>query len=300
VTRGRRRLPRPAALVPLALLLGSNLVSDRDASADAVTACWVRGVRVEVYAGSELARASASQLALVRGRALPCASGHARAVSGAIAQVLGAVPALQLSEPLRVHVDPRLPARQAPVNGIEVHASSREILLDAGALFELPLAAWRHELFHAVSAPPPVTALAPRQLWLTLEEGLVGYLTFLTEPGAGARGRFGVEPGFVPAWEELGGDAFDPHPLARQLTRELIETAPRLSAAAWLDCARAQPLPAGGSEALHDVALGFVSRCALPARQALAAAASRWLPGPLSPWPSPRAGEVTAPSAKTR
>jgi hypothetical protein len=192
-------------------------------------------------------------------------------------------PLERLRGPLAVHVDPRLPSREAPLAGIEVHVSTRELLVRSSALEALPPEAWRHEVLHTLAPPPASDTPQVKRLWLTLEEALV---TRLSEIAPGA------EPHREPALPHLDGPrpvdallaspAYDPHPLAASLVRELRREIAPETPALWLDCLAAPPAeqPAATPAAVFR---RFVERCPAPARQALGRALARW-------WPEPEPG----------
>lgn len=283
---------------PLAALL---LATRGDDTPQQAAPCRARGAQVLVYEGSRLFESSASQLALARGRVSSCAGPRASGVIAALERALESFPSERLGAPVRVHVDPRLPSHERPVTGIEVHATSREILAEGAALARLPAAAWKHELLHTLAPPPPFTSPVPRRLWLTLEEGLVTYLARAFEPrphASAGTSEWGALPG---AWEELALPEYDPHALARELALELSRSAPEPSAAqqGLLDCLMTDPVPAA-RETLREVSGTFVSRCERDAAALLAAAAGRWLPEPLSPWPQPGAPVLAARETETR
>jgi hypothetical protein len=278
-------LARSALLVAPALLAlrGDDLARE-------LAACSVRGAEVQIYRGSTLFKSSESQLTLSRGRALACSSDPAVVVLAALEEALESFPSERLRGPLRVHLDPRMPRGEAPVASIEVHATSRELLLRSEAALQLPRTAWTHELLHALAPPPPVLVLGARRLWLTLEEGFVACLTAAFEPGH--------ENAVIPAdhdqlagsWEQLALPEYDPHALAAGFTRELMREYPGPRAPEMLgellDCLAAETGPPP-SERLRHVAHSFVARCAPGPQRLLEAAARSWLPQPLSPWAPP-------------
>ncbi|HTV20775.1 MAG TPA: hypothetical protein VMG12_18955 [Polyangiaceae bacterium] len=149
------------------------------------TPCWVSGVAVQPFAGSRLFEAPGDRLELLAGHSLDCGDAALQPVLAAIAQALEGLPPEPFRRPLRVHLSPRLPPRQAPIAGVEVHVTRRELLVAPAALEELQgrqglgeLAQemWRHELLHALAPAPPELPLEARRLWLTLEEGLVTFV----------------------------------------------------------------------------------------------------------------------------
>jgi hypothetical protein len=268
--------------------------------------CWAADIGVQVFASSRLFDAPNDRLELLAGRALDCADPTARQVLAAIEGALqGAsrpalVRALQASAaaragtPLRIHLDPRLPPRQAPLAGIEVQVSRRELLVAASALNDLGPEVWRHELLHAIAATPPEASRVARHLWLTVEEGLVAHVAQLAtdvrrdaRPSAAPRlepSRF--EPGapppsgalsrrLLPASALLASPAYDPHPLAAGLVRELASEA-RIPVDAWLDCLSASPSALPADAASSDVFRAFVERGSAEAARALSAAIGRW------------------------
>lgn len=267
-------------------LLGVLLAADGD---PAGAPCNLLGVSSEVYSGSRLLASAEDRLELLRGRRLDCASPRVSPVVTALEAALQQFPRERLEEPVRVHLDPRLPRRQAPLRGIEVHVTSREILIDEAALAGLEPAAWRHELFHTLAAAPPSSSPVARRLWLTLEESLVAHLTLAWEPrrhAAPAPPR-PWPPASEQDWAELEMGSYDPHPLAELLTHELALAEPSLEASAALRCLTAPPLAASGApETLRDSARAFVVRCPEEATGPLRSAIARWLPEPPSPLPS--------------
>lgn len=290
----------PPSITRWAAPLAAALLAHADDTAREAAPCSARGTPVLVYEGSRLFEAGAAQLALARGRVMACA--RASTVIAALGRALESLPSERLGAPVRVHVDPRLPSREAPVTDIEVHATSREILVAGAALAHLPAAAWTHELLHALAPPPPVASLVGRRLWLTLEEGLVSYLTLALEPNASEGvAAIGERDALTDAWEELALPEYDPHSLARGLTVELSSRAPepQENVDALLDCLMTPPAP-GDTDKLREVAGAFVSRCGPEPARLLASATGRWLPEPLSPWPQPAARVVAARASETR
>jgi hypothetical protein len=189
------------------------------------------------------------------------------------------------------------------VLGIEVHLTSREILVRRAALHELGTPAWQHELFHTMAAPIPAASTHARRLWATLEEGLVAYLTRVA---AVTRGAGAVDPRAWPDpepadWEQLVMASYDPHPLAALLTQELVWAEPRMDMTLALDCLVATPEPPQHlPDTLRDSARRFVSRCPNGAAALLGLAVARWMPESLSPWPSIEMGNAAAPDPETR
>lgn len=286
--------------------------------------CEVAGVSVETIEGSRLLQADCERLALVRGRALDCQHPRSRRVLAAIADAVaawhlegspGPLSRQRLPRPVRVHVDPRLPARQAPIAGIEVHVTSGEVLVTSGALATLGAEVWQHELLHVLAARPPDVTPVARRLWLTLEEGVVEYLALsrsrgadggrsgaLSVPSAAPALRLGVAPlpaPPLPVLALLASPAYDPHRLAGALARELERVESRPALERWLCCLAAVPSTPGdslqdsveargadggtvpGSEALAQVLQLFTSRCSLDTASLLSAALGRW-------WDMPR------------
>lgn len=276
--------------------------------------CVLPGASVRVFEGSRLFDAQDGRLTLARGRTLRCDHPAARDVLGAIEVALGegigGAVRERLAAPLQVHLDPRLPARHAALHGIEVHVSSRDILVERAALTALPERAWRHELLHALAPAPPPASRAGQKLWLTLEEGLVAFLTDV-EAGRAMEAPFvgtdaasghaaGAEPQLLPLLEWLESPAYDPHPLAGGLARELGNLG--AEAASFLDCLTLDParvqhgasaqtvrapldasLPAALSELpaeLVDVFVAFGARCSAEAQGHWAAALGRWWGAP--------------------
>lgn len=232
-----------------------------DVEPDRAGSCVLSGGSARVHEGSRLSDTGDGRLTLTRGRTLPCDDLAARDVLAALEAALGNGTGGAIRQTLderrailRIHVDPRLPARQAPLGGIEVHVSSRELLVERAALAALPDRAWRHELLHALAPSPPPLSRAGRQLWLTLEEGLVAFLTDVgdgpaadTLPSAplpagadAADGRAADRrPQLLPLLEWLESPAYDPHPLAAGLARALENTG--AEASSLLDCLTADP-----------------------------------------------------------
>jgi hypothetical protein len=268
-------------------VVGSSYADGEPARHEA--ACQVHGVAVAVYEGSRLYDAEDERLALVRGRALACAHPYAQAVHAALSDPLARFPRERLLGPLRVHLDPRLPSAQAPLAGIEVHVTSRELLVTGAALGALGADAWRHELFHGLAAAPPAGSSSARRLWLTLEEGLVSHLApnaadpAPAPPGVDAH----REPGEA-AFELLAVPAYDPHQLAEGFTQELERASPQLAVEDAVACLAAVPQPAPHAvETLRSVVRRFAERCPANAARVLSRALAHWLPAALSPWAAP-------------
>jgi hypothetical protein len=285
-----------------ALALAGASDTERDESGP----CPATDVEVRVYQGSRLFDGRGERLELVRGRGLDCDDARVRRMLAPLGDALLDFPRERLRRPLEIHLDPRLPARQAPLAGIEVHVTSREVLMTSAAMGAIGPEVWRHELLHTLAATPPETPAEARRLWLTLEEGVVGYLTITT----GARRERGVpapNPPLVPASEPmasvvpllewLGSPAYDPHPLAAGLARELDRIAPDAPLDPWLDCISAEPaaehvegrraatsrpfaapLPA----ALAAVFRAFVGRCPTDVQSTLSTAVAGWWGEPLT------------------
>jgi hypothetical protein len=197
-----------------------------------------------------------------------------------LSRALRGFPLERLHAPLAVHVDPRLPSREAPLAGIEVHVSSRELLVRASALSALPPDAWRHEVLHALAPAPASSTPEARRLWLTLEEALVTRLSEIA-PGAEPHGEPTPThlPGPRPVDALLASPAYDPHALAAGLARELRRELTERDAAPGLDCLGAPP--AGGSPATPAAVFRrFAERCPAPVREALQRALARWWPAP--------------------
>jgi hypothetical protein len=251
------------------------------APARSVEPCPLPGAAsARVYEGSRLFIAG-DELALVRGRALACRDPLAARVLEPLSRALRGFPLERLHAPLAVHVDPRLPSREAPLAGIEVHVSSRELLVRSAALDELPAEAWRHELLHALAPQPGVSTPEAKRLWLTLEEALVTRLVEIA-PGPGEPRREPTPPrldGPRPVDALLASPAYDPHPLAAGLVRELRRETSGGDAAPWLDCLGAPP--SGRSPATPAAVFRrFAERCPAPVREALGHALARWWPAP--------------------
>jgi hypothetical protein len=317
-----RVLARLAAVRPLAFGAGVLALSlSSDTEPRRATPCRSAASAVQIYEGSRLFDGPGERLELVRGRALACDDPQARRVLAEVDRALADFPPERLREPLRIHLEPRLPARQAPLAGIEVHVTSREVLLARAALGGLGPEAWRHELFHTLAAAPPPMSSAARRLWLTLEEGVVGYLTLATggTPERDARDAIvdstsTPQPSarLLPLLEWLSSPAYDPHPLATGLTRELARVGPRARLEAWLDCLSAVPDaerdPAGSSTTaaetpgirlptpLRATFRLFISRCSPPAQATFSTALAGWWGEPLMAEPS----NATARHAESR
>jgi hypothetical protein len=258
----------PAEPAPRALMCALQLHAGRHA------------VPALVYAGSQLVAASAERLVLVPGHAVGCQEPAATAVLQPLERALPGLPGAVFTRPLEVHLDPRLPPGQAPLGGIEVHVSSRAILVASTAVRALPVNAWRHELLHVLAAPAPEHPGA-RHLWLALEEGLVEYLA---RPGEAEPYRHLPEAVFTaagsapPYWAEaLLSPGYDPHPLAAELARALAaplaEPGPPLRE--WLGCLSTPALGTSRSNELSAVLQGFAERCPPRAAARLAAAFRR-------------------------
>jgi hypothetical protein len=287
------------------------VASDAEPRQEAAS-CRVSGVAVQVFAHSRLFEAPGDRLELLAGRQLDCGSPLVRQVLAALEPALASRGRLHESfeaashssssapaegiergrfgAPLRVHLDPALPSRQAPLAGIEVHVSHRELLVARSVLGDLGPEVWRHELLHTIAAPPPEVASPARRLWLTLEEGLVEHVERVST-GAGATALPGdavaIEPGeraasvllarrALPAAALLADPAYDPHPLAAGLARELGRGGRAVPVGTWVDCLAARPsaLPAGAAAA--DVFRAFAGRCSLAAANELSRAIGRW------------------------
>ena len=248
---------------------------------------------VRVYEGSRLF-AAGDALALVRGHALGCQEPLAARVLAPLSRALRGFPLERLQAPLAVHVDPRLPSREAPLAAIEVHVSSRELLVRAAALEALAPEAWRHEVLHALAPPPTSSTPEAKRLWLTLEEALV---TRLSEIAPGAEPHPEPAPlqlaGPRPVDALLASPAYDPHPLAAGLARELRRELAERDAAPGLDCLGAPP--AGPSPATPAAVFRrFMERCPAPVREGLERALGRW-------WPAPEPGrQIPIASMETR
>jgi hypothetical protein len=80
----------------------------------------------------------------------------------------------------------------------------------------------------------------------------------------------------LPAAALLADPAYDPHPLAAGLARELERAEPVVPLGAWMDCLAARPpeLPAGATA--PDVFRAFVERCAPASARELSRAIGRW------------------------
>jgi hypothetical protein len=317
-------LARLAAIRPLALGAGVLALSlSSDTEPDRATPCRAAASAVQIHGGSRLFDGPGERLELVRGRALACDDPRARRVLAGIGRALADFPRERLHEPLRIHLEPRLPARQAPLSGIEVHVTSREVLLASAALGGLGPEAWRHELFHTLAAAPPPMSSAARRLWLTLEEGVVGYLTLATASAPERDAREAIVESritpttkplahLLPLLEWLSSPAYDPHPLAAGLTRELARVGPRASLEAWLDCLSATPnterdrADSGTTAAeapgtrlpapLRATFRLFIGRCSPPARAAFSTALAGWWGEPLMAEP----GNATARHSESR
>lgn len=259
--------------------LGLGVAGDAEPRRE-LAPCRTSAVAVQVYEGSRLFEAPGDRLDLSDGRQLDCDHPATQRVLDELAQAVGslhgATPDLlaRIAAPLRVHLDPRLPSRQAPLAGIEVHVSRRELLVARAVLDELGPGVWRHELLHTLAAPPPASSSQARHLWLTLEEALVSHVERASQggreaaPGSAGRSAPGARPRSsaparraLPAGTVLASAAYDPHPLAAGLARELERSEAAVPVGAWLSCLAAQPaaLPAGA--ATTDVFQAFSARC---------------------------------------
>jgi hypothetical protein len=330
----------------LALGLGALVLS---AASDAeprpnAAPCRISGVAVQVFAGSRLFEAPDDRLELLAGRQLDCGGLPVRQLLAALEPALGTLarvggslqanlePTLdtgssaaagglergRFRKPLRVHLDPTLPRRQAPLAGVEVHVGRRELLVARSVLDELGPEVWRHELLHMVAAPPPEGPSPARRLWLTLEEGLVAHVERAsTRAGRTALSSdaVGIEPGepgelaasslqarrALPAAALLADPAYDPHPLAAGLALELERGGPVVPIEAWVDCLAAGPRELPARAAASDVFRAFVERCSLDAASELSRAIGRWWveaePPPVAP---ASARKAAAPAADSR
>jgi hypothetical protein len=314
---------RPAAVVRALALAASVLAlsASSHTQPERRTPCRAAQRAVQIYAGSRLFDGAGERLELVRGPALACDDPRARRVLVAVERALGVFPRERLPEPLRIHIDPRLPARQAPLSGIEVHVTSREVLLASAALGELGPDVWRHELLHTLAAAPPPMSSAARRLWLTLEEGVVGYLTLATGGATEGERRDAVDSSLtqtkppallLPLLEWLSSPAYDPHPLAAGLTRQLVRVGPDAPLETWLDCLSAAPdterdragfgtMAAESSETRLPAALTatfrlFIDRCSTPAQATFSTALAGWWGEPRMPEP----GNATARRSESR
>jgi len=238
----------------------------------------LRGMTLRVYEGSQLVAGGDERLTLVPGQALAPETPAAAVVSLQLERALAGLPDLPFECPLDVHLDPRLPPGQAALGGLEVHVSSRSLLVTRDALEAAPMGAWRHELLHALAAAPPEQAQnGSRHLWLALEEGLVQYLAGSFEAPPLARHALPTAAAReVPYWAEaLASPGYDPHPLAAQLARSLHDIDPQPELRDWLPCLAAAPEPAAVT--LGELPLRFAERCPAGAarqlRQALGARA---------------------------
>ena len=235
----------------------------------------VRGVTLRVYESSQLVAADAERLELVPGRTLAPEAPAAAAVALQLRRALDSLPPLPFERPLQVHLDPRLPPGQAALGGLEVHVSSRALLITRSALAAAATSAWRHELLHALAAAPPEHGPSgARHLWLALEEGLVQYLAGAPEAERAPPELPPHAEHAVPYWAEaLASPGYDPHPLAAQLAGALRDIDPRPDLLAWLPCLVAPPGHAAMS--LAELPRRFAERCPAGAasrlRQALGA-----------------------------
>lgn len=275
--------------------------------------CRLSGVVVQVFAGSRLFEAPGDRLELVAGRPLDCASSPVRQVLAALERAVDALDETSCEEcaaplearlgaargaafdgvertrfvaPLRVHLDPRLPSRQAPLAGIEVHVGRRELLVARSVLDDLGPEVWRHELLHTLAAPPPEGPSPTRRLWLTLEEALVAHIEQASAPArespppnaaAGSKlDGLRAAPLALPAAALLADPAYDPHPLAAGLARELARAEIAVPPAAWMDCLAALPLEQPAGAAAADVFRAFFARCSAAPANELSSAIARW------------------------
>jgi hypothetical protein len=311
--RGGGRLAQ--AFGALVLSVASDAEPRQEASP-----CRVSGVAVQVFASSRLFEAPGDRLELLAGRQLDCGSLPVRQVLAALEPALASLANLdesfearshsssgaspegiargRFAAPLRVHLDPALPSRQAPLAAIEVHVSRRELLVARSVLGELGPEVWRHELLHTIAAPPPEGAGPARRLWLTLEEGLVEHVERAsTRAGPAALPSDGVAiensdavaietseraasvllaQRALPAAALLADPAYDPHPLAAGLARELERGGLAVPVGAWVDCLAARPSALPARAAASDVFRAFAGRCSLAAANELSRAVGRW------------------------
>jgi len=151
---------------------------------------------------------------------------------------------------------------------------------------------WRHELLHTIAAPPPEGPSPARRLWLTLEEGLVVHVERAsTRAGRTAlpsdevaiepSDEVAIEPSLLarralPAAALLADPAYDPHPLAAGLARELERGGRVVPVREWVDCLAARPPALPARAAASDVFRAFAARCSLAAASGLSAAIGRW------------------------
>jgi hypothetical protein len=292
-----RALTLLALAAPLGLLVTGSEELDARAGAEPACSLGAAGsaeLHVAVHTGSRLLHREGGRLELRRGSALPCSAALAQQLQAELARAASALPIELLPRPLRVHVDPRLPAREAPLAGIEVHVSSRELLVARSALPELPEQAWRHELLHVLAAAPPEASEVARRLWLTLEEGLVQYATERSFGSAAAAPAALQAPMAPPAppWEQLALPAYDPHELAHGWASELRHSAPPLELVDAVACASARP--SAPVHTLQQAALSFARRCPANVAPVLQEALQRWLPEEWQPQPEPQAAPGSA------
>jgi hypothetical protein len=300
-----------------------SVASDAEPRQEAAP-CRVSGVAVQVFASSRLFEAPGDRLELLAGRQLDCGSLPVRQVLAALEPALATLDRLdgsfeassrssssaaaegvgrgRFGAPLRVHLDPALPSRQAPLAGIEVHVSRRELLVARSRLDQLGPEVWRHELLHTIAAPPPESAGPARRLWLTLEEGLVEHVeraSTRAERTAPPSDAVAFEPSelavsvllarrALPAAALLADAAYDPHPLAAGLARELERGGRAVPVGAWMDCLAAPPPALPARAAASDVFRAFAGRCSLAAANELSGAIGRWWVE-AEPPPAPRA-----------
>lgn len=307
--------PSPPSVGRLALGLGAlvlSAASDAEPRQDAAP-CRVSGVALQVFAGSRLFEAPGDRLELLAGRLLDCGSFPVRQLVAALEPALDTLARLdgsfeaafdpssgaasegrlersRLGRPLRVHLDPALPRRQAPLAGVEVHVGLRELLVARSALGALAPEGWRHELLHTIAAPPPDVPSPARRLWLTLEEGLVEHVgraqthaARTAPPGDAVDIDTRALPASallarraLPAAALLADPAYDPHPLAAGLARELERAEPVVPLGAWMDCLAARPPELPARATAPDVFQAFVERCSPAAARELSRAIGRW------------------------
>ena len=131
---------------------------------------------------------------------------------------------------------------------------------------------------------PPEGASPARRLWLTLEEGLVVHVERAsTRAGRTAlpSDEVAIEPSLLarralPAAALLADPAYDPHPLAAGLARELERGGRVVPVREWVDCLAARPPALPARAAASDVFRAFAARCSLAAASGLSAAIGRW------------------------
>jgi hypothetical protein len=260
--------------------------------------CTARGVGVEIVSGSRLRSGAGERMDLQRGWSVECQTPRARAVLARIDEAVQLPWLRRLQQPIIVHLDPQLPPGQAKIRGIEVHATSREILVATERLAELGAGVWRHELFHTLASPLPLGSRVARRVALTLEEGLVQHATRLAgNPGdveASACSGW-VDPECA-EWEQLALPAYDPHPLAAGLACELSRAEPPLDAVGSLDCLQRSATSAEvhSLETIRESVRWFTSGCSPAGERALVHAIQRWLPESLPFWPTLASKEAAA------